>query len=111
MRRNSGRPWRRVRDQVYAEELYCWRCGLPVDQFLPSNHDYGRSVDHLLPASMGGGDDRANLRLAHRICNSRGRHAGPGVAVNADPAPRVSGQRSSPTQRATDPAPRPRTAW
>jgi 5-methylcytosine-specific restriction endonuclease McrA len=84
VRRNSGRPWRRVRDQVYAEEYLCWRCGKPVDKLLPANHDMGKSVDHIVPWSLGGTDDRDNLRLAHRICNSVGNHVGPGVTVRSE---------------------------
>lgn len=29
------------------------------------------SVDHLIPQAHGGGDERANLRIAHQGCNSR----------------------------------------
>ena|SRR6266568_2197515 len=77
IRRNTGRPWRRARDEVYRTEYLCARCGLAVDKSLPPNHDYGKSVGHIVPPNMGGTDDRSNLRLEHRICNAMGRHAGP----------------------------------
>ena len=30
-----------------------------------------RSVDHVVPQSLGGGDELENLRLAHFVCNAR----------------------------------------
>ena len=50
-----------------------WMCGIctePVDPHLPSNDIWGATLAHLVPRSLGGGDDPANLRLAHRWCNS-----------------------------------------
>lgn len=34
-------------------------------------HPKAPTIDHLLPVSAGGDDVRANVRLAHFICNSR----------------------------------------
>ena len=39
----------------------CWLCGTPGAD----------SIDHVVPRAAGGGDDLANLRPAHRRCNSR----------------------------------------
>lgn len=47
----------------------CHLCGEKVDM---SRKDvWGPSVDHLVPISAGGEDCKANVALAHRICNSR----------------------------------------
>jgi 5-methylcytosine-specific restriction endonuclease McrA len=68
----TGRPWRRLQAHVYATETHCWICGTHVDQTLPPNHPYARSVDHVHPKGQGGPPlDRANLRLSHRRCNTR----------------------------------------
>lgn len=73
----TGRPWRRTAQQVYVEETHCWLCGQHVDQTLPANHDLARSIDHVIPRSLGGTNERSNLRLAHRRCNSRRRAGAP----------------------------------
>ena len=41
----------------------CWIC----QQMMPENDC---TVDHILPSSMGGESTLANLKLAHRKCNS-----------------------------------------
>lgn len=43
----------------------CWICTAPF---------YGselRTLDHVVPRSRGGTRELANLKLAHRVCNSR----------------------------------------
>lgn len=40
----------------------CWLCDQPM-----GIHEATR--DHVLPRSKGGGNERANLRLAHEVCN------------------------------------------
>lgn len=66
-----GRPWRRLCAQVYAEETHCWLCRKWVDMALPYNHRMSRTVDHVVEIHQGGDPlDRANLRLAHRSCNT-----------------------------------------
>jgi len=64
--------WKRLREQVFAEETHCWQCGAWVDQGLPRTHALSRSVDHLDAISRGhpGVPDRSRVRLAHRSCNS-----------------------------------------
>lgn len=82
----SGRPWRRVQAQVYATESVCHLCGQPVDPTLPANHDMARSVDHIIPLALGGDPtSRANLRLAHRLCNQR---KGVGASKQTNPTSR-----------------------
>lgn len=41
---------------------------IPLD--LPPRHPHGPSADHLVPRARGGSDDLANMRPAHRVCNS-----------------------------------------
>ena len=50
-----------------------WRCHLcrrKVDPKLPYQHRMAGTRDHLVPVADGGDDSPANLRLAHRSCNS-----------------------------------------
>ena len=48
----------------------CGICGLPVlfDKFADDN--WGGTIDHIVPISVGGKHSMANCQLAHRICNS-----------------------------------------
>ena len=58
----TGRPWRRIRAQILAASDTCWLCG----------NRGADTVDHIIPLSRGGaGNDPANLRPAHKSCNSR----------------------------------------
>lgn len=47
----------------------CCFCGEPMalDKF---NHGKSSSIEHIVPRSLGGGDEITNLLLAHRDCNS-----------------------------------------
>lgn len=69
----SGRPRRRINDQVRAEEPNCWLCGTYIDQALPRErkaHPMSSSIDEIVPVSQGGSTlDRANLHHAHLACN------------------------------------------
>ena len=49
----------------------CWICGQPVDIEADSNDNNYPSIDHVVPISKGGKDTWDNVRLAHRICNSK----------------------------------------
>lgn len=59
----TGRPWRRIRNQVLSASDICWLCG-------QAGAD---TVDHILPISLYPelAHDMSNLRPAHRSCNSR----------------------------------------
>lgn len=57
--------WRRLRKQVLSEEPLCRAC-LAEGRLMPST-----DVDHIVPKSQGGTDDRSNLQgLCHK-CHSR----------------------------------------
>lgn len=69
-RGRTGRPWERMKREVWATETHCWLCGRWVDQSLPWRNPWSRSVDHVMPLAEGGNPlARTNLRLAHRRCN------------------------------------------
>lgn len=66
--------WRRriVDYLVHRDGADCGICGCHVDITLPSGprgNKMGPSIDHVVPRSHGGGDEMANLRLTHWICN------------------------------------------
>jgi 5-methylcytosine-specific restriction endonuclease McrA len=61
---------RRWVDKLGNEDGWvCWLCGELVDPKLFWPHQYAGSVDHVVPASRSGTDERRNLRLAHLTCN------------------------------------------
>lgn len=50
----------------------CALCSEPVDRDADAKRsDWAPSLDHILPRSLGGGDEDSNLRCAHRGCNAR----------------------------------------
>jgi 5-methylcytosine-specific restriction endonuclease McrA len=49
----------------------CWLCGKKVGLRLPKDDPMRASRDHVIPRSLGGPDDLGNMKLAHRVCNSR----------------------------------------
>lgn len=62
-------------ERVAAEDgTDCKLCGLPVDLSVASPSRLAASVDHIVPRALGGGDERENLQLAHRGCNSSKGH-------------------------------------
>jgi 5-methylcytosine-specific restriction endonuclease McrA len=67
-RANGGDPYS-LTDVVRKSDGHCHLCSLPVNLTLPGSHPDGATVDHLIPVSLGGADDIANVALAHRRCN------------------------------------------
>lgn len=56
-----------------------WRCHIchkRVSRRLVSPDPGSPTIDHLIPVSAGGDDVSENVRLAHRLCNSRRRELG-----------------------------------
>lgn len=73
--------WRHRLCQYLAgrDGAHCHLCRRPVNLSLPSGprgSELGPSIDHVVPRSVGGSDDLANLALAHWKCN-RGKGVSP----------------------------------
>lgn len=60
-----------VDDLVREDGNICALCNEPVDMSVSRISKYGATIDHILPISKGGLDERSNLQLAHWICNNR----------------------------------------
>ena len=61
--RTSSSKWRRLRLEVLERDDGICRIGLDGCEGIATE------VDHILPVSRGGGDNRSNLRAACRRCN------------------------------------------
>lgn len=61
----------RPSDLAARDGTRCWLCGNAVDPGAPAGSREAGSVDHVVPRARGGGSEDENLRLAHRVCNSR----------------------------------------
>jgi 5-methylcytosine-specific restriction endonuclease McrA len=71
------RNWKRIKSLLKRDGNLCHICKLPMLAiFNPQGgecRDLQATVDHILPASMGGKWSMSNVKLAHYICNnSRG---------------------------------------
>lgn len=53
------------------DKYKCHICRKRVNMNLDVQDMYSPTMDHLIPISLGGDHSYANIRLAHRICNSR----------------------------------------
>lgn len=62
-----------------------WRCGIcgrKVNADLTGPHPMSKSLDHIIPLSLGGAHDPANVRLAHLVCNvKRGNRMEPTIQL------------------------------
>lgn len=74
-RGRSGRPFRRLKDRVYATETHCRKCGGLVDKTLPYRDPYtgkvnvwSKSLGHVDELDAGGHPYRGHLEHLH--CNS-----------------------------------------
>jgi hypothetical protein len=68
MTRGASEAERFTLDEIYARDHgVCYLCGKDVTK-------QNWSMDHVIPVVLGGPHTRANVRLAHRSCNSRKRH-------------------------------------
>jgi 5-methylcytosine-specific restriction endonuclease McrA len=47
----------------------CCLCGEYIDPTVSRREPLGETLDHKVPASLGGSDDVENLHLAHFVCN------------------------------------------
>ena len=70
-RRPNNRGWYAAFYRHVGEDRSCKICGDTVDFNIKWPHPLSKSVDHVIPLSMGGGSDLENLQLAHLRCNMR----------------------------------------
>lgn len=80
IRGKAERP-RKVRALIRRDGLVCCYCGGVIRLGLPMNDKGALSIEHVIPRSEGGTHELANLKLAHRGCNSYhgGRRTRPGL--------------------------------
>lgn len=58
--------------EIYERDgWHCWLCGRVVPRELRAPHPLSATLDHVVPIARRGPHTRANVRLAHRICNTR----------------------------------------
>lgn len=70
---HHGRVGQVVKPEELAERdgWICWLCGGDIDPCAPLGSPASATIDHVVPRSRGGANDRSNMRLAHRRCNGR----------------------------------------
>lgn len=78
-RKELGGSPRKIRRQVTfirkRDGDNCWLCGLPIDFEIADHNDPMHcSRDHVIPRGRGGDLSIANMRLAHRKCNTERGH-------------------------------------
>ena len=77
-----GQIWRAQKAGVRVEKFtlaqvidrdgwVCGICGWPIDRNVPWPDGQSRSIDHVIPISLGGDHVLSNVRLAHLGCNLR----------------------------------------
>ena len=70
-RRGAFAPPDTLRLAVYERDGWtCQLCGDSTSREHVSGDPFSPTLDHVIPRSLGGGDDESNLRLTHAICNS-----------------------------------------
>ena len=102
------------RERLVLYERDGWTCGLCADSvdrtLIGSLSPWRPSLDHVVPRSLGGGDEPTNLRLAHFWCNSvrgagvnddlfHGKRCSPVAARKRMPTPNEAGIRERPLRR------------
>lgn len=78
---SDGKVEKRIRRQVFREDgLVCRECGIVGREERFSRGGYGyyteipgvyMSIDHIIPVSRGGTNDRSNLQVLCTRCNTR----------------------------------------
>ena len=69
--RVNNREWTRHADLlIERDNSTCGICNMPVDDTKPYPHPQSLTIDHIIPRSLGGGNEIDNLQLAHAVCNS-----------------------------------------
>lgn len=71
-RDHVGRPYLRMRSEIFAKGLPCYLCSHPIDYNLDWRDPGAPQLHLILPLAKGGSwRDPNNCRAAHRLCNSR----------------------------------------
>lgn len=60
----------RARDRARRRNEACHICGQPIDYNLPWDNPRALVIDHVTALALGGADELANMKAAHRDCNS-----------------------------------------
>lgn len=82
-RRAAGDPIS-LSEVVAARGQHCHICQRKIDLNRSGRDLMGPTIDHILPVSMGGTNDLANLNIAHRVCNMRRGNRGPAQMILED---------------------------
>jgi 5-methylcytosine-specific restriction endonuclease McrA len=82
-RRAAGHPVS-LSEVVAARGQRCHICQRKINLNLSGRDLMGPTIDHILPVSMGGTNDLANLNIAHRVCNMRRGNRGPAQMILED---------------------------
>jgi 5-methylcytosine-specific restriction protein A len=67
--RGYGSRWRAMRSVVLAEHVALYGAVCP-GYGVPSHASTDLTVDHIMPKARGGSDERSNLSILCRACNS-----------------------------------------
>lgn len=73
--RNRRAKKRETYDGYLDSEIFdrdgwvCWICSEDIDPSLSHPEPMSGSIDHVLPLSLGGADNRQNVKASHLICN------------------------------------------
>jgi 5-methylcytosine-specific restriction endonuclease McrA len=59
-----------LRAETRERRLPCARCGLDFDWSAPARSRWAFSAGHIIARSLGGSDERSNLRPEHYGCNA-----------------------------------------
>jgi 5-methylcytosine-specific restriction protein A len=63
----TGRPWRRLREQILRRDNYLCQC----DECRKTGAvREAHEVDHIIPLARGGSDEPHNLRAINRACHA-----------------------------------------
>lgn len=64
----------RITDLAERDGWVCGICAEPVDPDLKWPHLMSKTIDHVVPITLGGAHAPTNCQIAHLTCNSRKRH-------------------------------------
>lgn len=67
--RRTGAPELSVEQIIERDGSDCGICGQPIDASISWPNHMSPSVDHVVPGSLGGSHEAANLVAAHLVCN------------------------------------------